>query len=215
MVQNDDLKAFEKRIYRSFFDDGLWDISYGIILFAWMFIEIFPAWGIHRYWAYALMFIPTFIITFGKRYITIPRMGGVQFGSDRAKRKRAAILALSAFVVMGLLAWLLVELGAFPKFQSGYASVLLTSLFIGLGFFFGFVLIAWLTDFQRLYIYAIFFGAGIPLLKILQLVIAPPWEFAIVYGPPALTITAYGIYLLFKFIHDYPRPALEVNNGIG
>ena len=106
MTEKIDLKAIEKKAYRSFFMDGIWDIFIGmiflnlgigplfILLFnfpdIWNTIIISLGWNIFAF----------LIFYFGKKYITIPRIGFVKFGQKReAKRIKLKVFLLGVFII--------------------------------------------------------------------------------------------------------------------
>ena len=91
------LKQIERRAYRSTFEDGIYDILFGMgfLILAW--IPVLESVGIPRLYGYLLGLIPVLCSWLGKRYITIPRLGAVEFGSKR-RGKKLLLVVISAAV---------------------------------------------------------------------------------------------------------------------
>ena len=87
MSQTADLKTIEQDAFRATYQDGLYDICYGIFLLAWALVPILTDTGISIHLA-ALPFlaIPAIILLVGKKYITAPRLGSARFGKQRLTR---------------------------------------------------------------------------------------------------------------------------------
>ena len=98
MSEKLNLKELERKAWRSFFDDGLWDIYLGLLL-ALMGVSAFMGrmelsevthMGIYI----GLLIIIMLLMWAAKRFITVPRIGRVKFGAERQKRriKRSLVL---------------------------------------------------------------------------------------------------------------------------
>ena len=91
MSQNLDLKALERKAFRSVHQDGLWDIYLGGMLLALSLFFSIPenGEGELNYTLLALLGVAIVFAVFqlGKKYVTVPRMGQVRFGPERQKRK--------------------------------------------------------------------------------------------------------------------------------
>ncbi len=99
MKTTDSLKEIERRAYRSTFEDGIYDIQFGLLFLIVACIPILEIVGISRLFGYSLLIIsPILLPWLGKRYITIPRMGAVEFGPKR-KSKMRLLLAIGALDV--------------------------------------------------------------------------------------------------------------------
>ena len=198
MIENRSLlKEIERRAYRSIFADGIYDIQFGLIFLVFAFIGILEAIGVSRFIGYALLPIPLIIPWLGKRFITIPRMGEVEFGEKRKKRK-LIILIIAAVVLfltlpliimiisqnqMGALGWKLIAIFAAPLF----------------------VLTVYTTDFPRLYIYAALLFASAAEAEFLLSSIGSPLNVILSFGLPGLIITAIGISFLINYVKTHPR----------
>jgi hypothetical protein len=109
MSQPLNLKELERLAYRRTFQDGLYDIYLGgmIVSFAAFGFTIFPGnvtSSLTSLFYYLIgVGLSGLVFWLGKKYITLPRIGLVNFGPARKKRRRDLILALAAIVaVQGL-----------------------------------------------------------------------------------------------------------------
>lgn len=194
------LKDIERQAYRSIFADGIYDIQFGLIFLVFALIGVLEAFGISRFIGYTLLPIPLIVPWLGKRLITIPRMGEVEFGEKRRKRKLtsliigAIILFLTLPIIimiisdnqMGAIGWKLIALFGAPLF----------------------ILAVYTTDFPRLYIYAALLLASAVEAEFLVGSIGSPLNVILSFGLPGIFITAIGINLLIKFVKTHPRVEL-------
>lgn len=104
MSQNLDLKAVERKAFRSFNQDGLLDIYIGALALALSLFFAIPesgdGEGIYMGLAFLGVAIAFAIFQLGKKYITIPRLGQVRFGPERQKRKVAMMWVMGGFVLV-------------------------------------------------------------------------------------------------------------------
>ena len=97
------LKELERKAFRSTYQDGLWDLYFGLIVICMSIFLYRPATGyspmnivlmlVSMFGAYALFWA-------GKRFITLPRMGQVKFGEKRARRKKTMMIILGVVVLI-------------------------------------------------------------------------------------------------------------------
>jgi len=203
MEDSDSLKEIERRAYRSTFEDGFYEITCSLLflLFAW--IPILEAFGIPGFYCYPVILIPAMILWLGKRYVTIPRLGAVEFGEKRkAIRRYTALIGLGAIILMlplvimmfakgipGGLTWQMVAIIAAPAIVIG----------------------ALLMNYARMYVYAALFFFSILASEFLLSYINKLLGSLLVFGLPGIAIAGYGIFLLVKFLKAYPKPAEEAS----
>ena len=116
-----DLKELERKAFRSTYQDGLWDLLFGLIVICMSFFVYRPATGhspLNIFLMLAAMVVANTLFWAGKRFITLPRMGQDQFGEKRARQKKAMILVLgvvvliqAALLVIQLVGWRNPEFG--------------------------------------------------------------------------------------------------------
>jgi hypothetical protein len=122
------LAEVERRAYRSVSSDGITDIQFALLFLVFASIPILEWFGVSRFYGYALLVLPIVVPWLARRYVTIPRMGRVQFGPARRSRTRlarfaAAIVLLLTLPVVILIAtqsiaggtgWMLIAIMAAP-----------------------------------------------------------------------------------------------------
>jgi len=215
MSETVSLKQLEQKAYRSFFKDGLWDISLGLLLLALAVGTAVARLGIT--WGYiipdlhaitlSLYVVATAVLVVGKKYITVPRMGAVRFGSARKARLSVSVLILAGSALLALVLFLLLSDKLMPAgWLSGRTIGLLAFMVNCLVVF---SLLAYFLDFRRLYGYAILWALAFPASD--AVTTHTPLSGA---GASLLTIGAFsavmlgiGIVLLVRFVRDYPIPA--------
>ncbi len=208
------LKQIERKAYRFTYQDGLWDIYMGIIVVGISQYVHRPESG------YSAINIIWFVLTFavgqiiyfaGKKYITVPRMGQVQFGPIRKQRGKIMAIILGivvliqvAVVMLTTISWLNPVFGKelFGDVNQGRLAVAaLGSLFVGPSM----LLIAYMNDFPRGY----YIGILMALAVFMMIYFNQPTQ-ALIIG--ALIILP-GVVLFIRFLRKYPIPHREQSNG--
>ena len=182
MSENIDLKKIEKKAWTSYFEDGFWDLFFGVI-----FITSAVRSLTDNVWFTLGIFGAVVINIVGKRFITIPRMGRVKFGPVRQKKqfKMGVMILISLLVIF--------VLGTFM------ANITFPVMAVWLAVFFG--LLAYLMDFSRLFVYGLVFATS----EVIWSVYGEP------YGPIAnlifgVIILMVGLAVLNRFLKKYPKP---------
>lgn len=208
------LKELERKTFRSTYQDGLWDIYFGLIVICMSFFFYRPATGyspLNILLMLASMVIAYLLFWVGKKFITLPRMGQVKFGEKRARRKKTMMLILgvvvfiqAAFLVIQLVGWKNPEFGAKlnaflqEKNVMDLAVATVGSLFVGPSI----ILIAYFMDFSRGYFIAVMMALAVFLAIYLNQPIYP-----IIIG---ISIAVPGVVLFLRFMQKYP---LHKENG--
>jgi hypothetical protein len=202
------LKELERKAFRSTFQDGLWDLYYGLIVICMSIFVYRPATGyspVNIVLALSAMAAAHFLLWAGKKFITLPRMGQVQFGAQRRKRSLTLIIVLSIVVLIQvvlvsfqLLAWANPEVGARLSSLIPERNVMdlvvasIGALIVGPSM----ILVAFFKDFPRGYFIAIMIALAVFLMIYLNQPIYP-----IVIG---ILIAFPGVVLFGRFLHKYP-----------
>ena len=218
MLPLPNLKVAERNIFRSFHQDGLWDIYIGCVA-ASMAVLANPGSG-EQFTAPRLiiylvgMLASSVLLMAGKKFITLPRLGQVKFGPQRKRRLLTlawvlgGIVALQAGIVLfSTLLWkdpsLAGKLGLSTANQSAEHLLVsvLSALFVGPSM----ALLAYFNDFTRGYYIAavlslvvfslVFFNQPLPILIGAALILIP------------------GVYQLIRFLREHPLPPPEARNG--
>ena len=103
------LKELERKAFRSFYQDGFWDLFFGLMMLAMYTFTLFDNMENKSLRIPALLFLEggaVFVLIYGKKQITAPRLGSVTFGKKRKKRLAYVFLAnlLSLIILIGSLA---------------------------------------------------------------------------------------------------------------
>lgn len=195
------LKEIERRAYRSTFSDGVYDIQFGLIFMIFALIAVFEVVGISRFLGYSLLLLALVLPWLGKRYITIPRMGHVEFGGKRKKRKLVIWIVAAVVAVLILpLVIMIVRQGQWSALGWRLIAMIVAPLF---------VLAVYTTDFPRLYIYAAFLFFGFVLSELLESLVGIPMNAVLGFGVPGVVITGVGLTLMVKFIKNHPRTEID------
>ncbi len=196
MNQKINLKELEKKAWTSYFQDGLWDIFFGIMLLTMVIRTITD-----NVWFTFLMFLGVFIMIAGKRYITTPRLGLAKFGPARMMKriKMMGIIAL-AIIITVCLFWMGNLATNLPKIVG---SIIIAGMVAGI-----FGAMAYYLDYYPLAIYGILFAIG----EILWSLFGEPVGVIVmlIFGSIIFLI---GLFVLIRFTQKYPLPTGEVANG--
>lgn len=215
MTTSIDLKQLEKRAFRSTYQDGLWDIYYGLIV---MFMAIFMDRPEDGYsWVNIVLMAAGFLLAYllfrgGKKLITLPRLGQVTFGPVRKARKRTMTIILLIFIafqvlllVFTFLGWLVPQVGKLiDRLLPGSNDLLAVSLIGAMIVCVGMTISAHYSDFLRGYYIALLMAVAVFLILFLDRPIFPLLIGAVIVIP--------GIVLLVRFIRQHPLPTVEDNH---
>ncbi len=205
------LKELEQLVYRRTFQDGLLDIYMGGIFasFAVFGFTIFPGSDLEsiKVFLYFLlgMGLSGLVFWLGKKYITLPRIGLVTFGSARKKRKRDMILTLAVIVVVQVFVVLL-QMGFLlsPTLRSQLIPILGTTsstnltiaIFAVIFVAPGMLLIAHKIDIPRFY-----YHAGVMSLAVFLMILLDTAWWMVLGGALILLM---GVFQLARFLRQYP-----------
>ncbi len=204
MSQKINLKELERKAWRSFFDDGLWDLYLGLLLLSMAISAGLSDAGLSETLHYGLyigvLVLAMGLLWAGKRLLTAPRLGRVKFGPKRELNWVRLILLGS--VVLGALLYLLavgVKEGRLPKLDMQLLGpvvwVVNVCVVFGLG--------AYLLGFDRLYIIGVMYALAVPgdiaLTKLTQADLS-----FVAFGVPATVILIMGLVVLIRFLRRYP-----------
>lgn len=205
MKTTDHLADVERRAYRSTFDDGIYDIQFGLVFLILGLIPVLETIGVSRYVGYFLLITSSVLNPWlGKRYLTIPRMGAVAFGPKRKTRNRL-LLAIGAGVLILMLP-LIIDIVrdngprglGWPMIAMIVAPVVVVS--------------AYAMDFPRLFIYVGLLLFATVESEFLLEYVSEPWNTVISFELPGVIISAIGLTLLCGFIKKYPKEVSEVDH---
>jgi len=207
MSEKLNLKELERKAWRSFFDDGLWDIYLGLLL-ALMGVSAFMntlelTETMHMGIYIGLLIIVMLGFWAAKRFITVPRIGRVKFGTERKKRRIKTSLVLFVSVVFGFIMFLLLGGVARGEISRELPWDVIIPAAWALNMLLVFGLMGYFLEFERLYfiglVYAIVLPLDFILRKIAELQIVP---FMFLFA--GLLIMVVGVIYLARFLQNYP-----------
>ncbi len=214
MTENLSLRELEKRAYRSTFQDGVWDIFLGIMLLNMAISVLLTTLGLSLLQSalgLAVISIPltAFGLAFfilGKKYITVPRMGYVEFGPKRKSNRRKSIFVLSISAILGLLIFILTLSGKMPyELRFKFPVVL---IIFALNVIIVFSLLAYFFDFGRLYIYAFLYAVPFVIGKPLQQITGYRYMFTALLFISSSIMIIVGLVFYVRFIKKYPKKVI-------
>jgi len=195
MTEEMDLRKIEKKAWSTYMSqDGLYDIFIGIMLLTLAIQAYF-----YNIWFTSLIFVAVLVVTLGKRFITLPRIGLVKFGKTRMMKQMKMMIALLIVFLAVLTLYYLSVLGNKPHEIVGRLAIpaLIASIFVIVAFFLNYI---------RLGIYGLLYAFS----EILRGVYDKPIRniAILIIGIIALII---GLYVLLQFLKKYPLPDKEVS----
>lgn len=202
MEQQIDLKQLERKVWTSFYEDGLGDIFLGCIVLMFA-LAPFLSRRLGDFWSSAV-FIPFWAIVYLllvllRKYVVIPRIGVVRFGRARKKRlikfNIVMLVVLSIGLTLGIVSFRGSTTQAWVHNLRFIAIVLIC---------FGFA--AYYLGFVRLYIYGILVALCIPIGEWLYSHAGIPHHgFPVTFGITAGIIIITGFILFLRFLRKNPR----------
>lgn len=205
------LKELERKAYRSFFKDGIWDIYLGLLLLTMGGGPALLTMGATLAWAailpLALCALAMAFFLAGKKFITIPRLGTAHFGPARTRSKKRTAVVLAASVLVGVLLLLarLTGLAHIPVF----GAIPLPIAVFAANCIIVFSLAAYYLDFSRLYLYGLLYAAAFPLAVVLHEHGRVAASFLLAYALSAGPMLLIGSALLIRFLRTYPPAPKE------
>jgi hypothetical protein len=203
MPENIDLKDLEKQTWISNFQDGIVDISLGLVLLVSTICQLFNDF---RYYLYLLFAIPPLFVVFSKKYIIAPRMGFVKFSKERNKKRHVL------YVVMTVTIILLLVLTVFSKVNI-FGDTIPAQVIVGSQILIICSAIAYFLNFSRMYLYGILMTFSFALSEIMIVETGMIASGAYAWLISAIIVIMAGIYYLVRFIRKYPVPAKEIPDG--
>jgi hypothetical protein len=215
MTTQINLKEIERKAFTSTYQDGLWDMYFGLVVVAMSIFMYRPAGGytpLNPVMAVLIISAAGSLFMAGKKRITLPRMGQVKFGPLR--KRKAATLG----VVLGVLVLLQVVLLGFTAFGwlnpdtsetindflasrnlMDVAVATIGALIVGISF----SVIAFFNDFSRGYYIALMASLAVFLMIYINQPLYPILLGGLIFLP--------GLVLFVRFLRAYPLPG-EASN---
>ncbi len=204
MSQQISLKEAEQKVFRTRYNDGLWDIfmgcfflMFGLALYLspilgdfWSSVALLPFW--------ALLFLGIWLI---RKYVVTPRIGSVKFGPARK------VKLMRFNVVMLIVNFIALLLGIAAAMSFGRVPGQMFSVGLGMILLMGFSMAAYFLDFTRLYTYGLLVGFS-PLLGewLWNQGLASHHGFPITFGVSAGIMIIVGLTVFVRLLRNNPVP---------
>jgi len=188
-----DLKQIQRKVYISYFQDGLWDILLGIFMVGWGLMVTYDFVAVM-----GGIWVAFYLIVLGlKRWLTYPRAGYIKISEVRKQQIRMVILGV-VLLLLGLSAFFVFAVNNRPAWFSEYFmflfGVMMTVVIAALGYW-------WKV--KRWYGYAALVFMAFCVHQWLD---AP---INVSFMVPGGIAGLYGIVLLIRFLRKYPKQSGE------
>ena len=193
MQENFDLNQVKKKVYLSYFKDGLWDTLLGLYLIGWglsIWQDLVAVMG-------GMWVVIYFSVLGIKRAVVYPRSGYIKLNEARKQQMRMVTLGVVLFL-LGLFGFGAFAFSTRPEWLDDYFMFLLITMMA--------VVIAILGYWWRVarwYAYALIVFAGAAAQQWLDI----PLELG--FFIPGGIIALYGVGLFIQFMKRYPKPNRE------
>lgn len=213
------IKKLEKKAFRSFFRDGIYDLFMGLILLSFGLPLILNEFGWVDYKTITMpLLIPLILnvgallfVVFGKKYITTPRLGIAHFGKTRKRKMKHVKLLLTISVLIGVIIFFLSLFKMFPV--GGTTGIPLPFVIFGIQSLLVFSFMAYFMDFTRLYLYAFLFAVSLPMTFWLKRNTTLHYPSLWVFTLTTVPILVIGCIVFIQFLTRFPiKKELRIGN---
>lgn len=199
-----DLKSLEKSVFRTLFEDGFYDIFFGVffldyaiciylkhvlsIPFAFLFFPL-------------LTFIDFFIIFYGKRKITSPRIGYVRFREKRRQKLQKMRIIILLSVAVAFVIFLISIINIIPQELLEYELGLIIMDFCFMAIPIG--IMGYFLDYPRLYLIGFVGGLCLSITELSLSIFNNYYIGFLMFLISGLIFTFSGIKMLYQFLKKY------------
>ncbi len=204
MDNRESLGDIERRAYRSTFDDGFLEITVGLMALLLAWIPVFDSIGIPRLIGYLFLVIPMVIPAVGKRLVTNPRLGIVEFRSKRRSRRLGKLLLLAVVVNFMLPVVLLVVVRGHYSGATWPIIALIAAPLVAIA--------AYSLEYPRAVVYVAVLVFAVAEAEFLLPLVGSPLNSLMSFGLIGAALLLAGVILLARFLRKYPRPPMEAHH---
>jgi hypothetical protein len=199
MAQKISLKEIEKKIYKSLFMDGLFEIVLGMSLFGNGLMAFLDDFIHPMNYIIGLSFslLGFFIFLLVKKYVIIPRLGQVKISFKKSSSAKRLALILIISIIFTII-WFIISLTNI--FPANYLIVVISIaiiVIIPMGF------IAYFAKSPQIYLYAVSIVLTFPFVEVLYY-FGFPYSGLIVYSILGCIIISIGLIFFIRFLKKYP-----------
>jgi hypothetical protein len=199
MVEDISLKEIQRKVYMSFFQDGLWDIFLGLFILGWGLAILTDL-------AYlpGVTFIGLYFAIWGvKKRLTYPRIGYARFSETSRRRITAKFVILGvAVMLVGVIMAVLWGIGTRPQWLADYFPLIFNGILAAIVCF-----IAYWARVNRFYLYAVLIFLG----AVFHLWLGVRWEFGFIGAGGIIVLIGLGILIIF--VRRYPKMVEGADNS--
>jgi len=199
MIEDINLKEIQRKVYMTFFQDGLWDIFLGLFILGWGLSILTEA-------AYlpGVSFLGIYFAIWGiKKWLIYPRIGYVRFSASSRRRITARFLIfLTVVLLLGITAGLVWGIGTRPQWLADYFPLIFNGMLAAIV-----CLAAYWARVNRFYLHAVLIFLG----AVFHLWLGIRWEFGFIGAGGIIVLIGLGILIIF--LRKYPKMVEEAQNS--
>ena len=203
MSQPKSLQEAERKVFRTAYQDGLWDVFLGCFVLMFALAPLLSA-SLGDFWS-SMVFLPfwglvALAIWLIRKHVVAPRVGVVKFGPARKRKLRSIGLVMLVVNVVALVLGIVFALRSPVPGQA-------VPIAFGLIFLLGLSIAAYVLDFRRLYLYGLLTGLS-PLVGewlYTQHGVAHH-GFPLTFGLSAAIMILTGLVIFVRLLRDNPLP---------
>jgi len=201
MVSDISLKEIQRRVYMTFFQDGLWDIFLGLFILGWGFTILTDA-----VYLPGPLFVGLYFAVWGiKKWLTYPRIGYARFSETSRQRITARFVILGVVVLLvGVMVAVLWGISTRPQWLADYFPLVFNGILAAIV-----CVVAYWARAKRFYLYAVLIFLG----AVFHMWLGSPWEFGFIGAGGIIVLIGVGI--LVNFLRKYPKMVEEAHNNDG
>jgi MFS family permease len=207
MATDVNLKQLERRVFGSYFHDGLWDI-YGAFLVLGIGFTMVIGWD---YLMLVFAVLAVGLLLFRKRIIA-PRLGLVKFSPERqTKTKRSTLIAMIALtftMLLGVVFFVLFSTNSVPEWLNIWMGYYFLAAFGGIQALLV-AIAAYIVGVWRYYVYA----ALIFIAYVIAGILRPGDMESIPILIAGSIVLVSGVVILARFLRKHPSPSQETDNA--
>jgi len=185
MEEGISLKEIQRRVYMTFFQDGLWDIFLGLFILGWGLAILTDL-------AYlpGVTFIGLYFAIWGvKKRLIYPRIGYARFSMTSRRRITARFVILGlAVMLVGVMVAVLWGIGARPQWLADYFPLVFNGILAAVVCF-----IAYWARVNRFYVYAVLIFLG----AVFHMWLGVRWEFGFIGAGGIILLIGLGVLVIF------------------
>jgi MFS family permease len=204
--KNKTLEAADRKIFTTYFDDGLLDFA--LVAFVLMFVLApFLSIPLGDFWASAV-FLPfwgvVYLILGGlRKHIIRPRLGSVEWGATRKKKLRTGTIVL---LIINVIFLVLGAVFASMPISSGMVVSILFAMMMLILFSTG----GYILGFNVLYVYGALLALALPVGEwLFQNYGFSHHGYPVAFGTLAVIMFVRGLYKFITFMKETPYPPEE------